>query len=84
MRLAEHVALMGGVEVYTGFWWGNLTERDHLEDPDIDGRIILKWIFRKRDRGALVISWVQDLMAPMHLSLTRFFVPHIKGAPKPH
>jgi hypothetical protein len=29
--------------------WGNLGERDHLEDPDIDGRIILRWIFRKLD-----------------------------------
>jgi hypothetical protein len=27
--------------VYTGFWWGNLRERDHLGDPDVDGRIIL-------------------------------------------
>jgi hypothetical protein len=35
--------------VYTEFWWGNLRERDHLEDPDIDGRIILRWIFRKWD-----------------------------------
>ena len=25
-----------------GFWWGNLRERDPLEDPDADGRIILK------------------------------------------
>ena len=26
--------------MYTGFWCGNLRERDHLEDPDVDGRII--------------------------------------------
>jgi len=34
-------------EVYTRFWWENLKERDYLEDPDVDGRIILSWIFRK-------------------------------------
>ena len=34
-------------EVCTGFWWGNLRERDHWGDPDVDGRIILRWIFRK-------------------------------------
>jgi hypothetical protein len=26
----------------TGFWWGNLKEREHLEDPSIDGRINIK------------------------------------------
>jgi hypothetical protein len=44
MRWVEHVARMGGGEVYTGFMWGNLRERDHLEDLGVDGRIILKWI----------------------------------------
>ena len=26
-----------GGEAYTGFWRGNLRERDHLEDPGVDG-----------------------------------------------
>jgi len=28
----------GKAEVYTGFRWGNLRERDHLEDSSVDGR----------------------------------------------
>ena len=44
MRLAEHVARMGRGEVYTGFWWGNQREKDHLEYRGINGRIILRWI----------------------------------------
>jgi len=31
----------------TGFWWGNLRERDHWGDPDADERLILRWIFGK-------------------------------------
>jgi hypothetical protein len=27
-------------------------ERDHLRDPRVDGRIILRWMFRKWDVGA--------------------------------
>jgi hypothetical protein len=45
----------GRGEVHTGFWWGNLKERDHLKDPGVDGRIILKWIFEKWDG---VTDWI--------------------------
>jgi len=30
---------------------GNLRERDHLEDPGVDARIIFRWIFRKWEVG---------------------------------
>jgi hypothetical protein len=36
--------LWGRREMHTGFWWGNLKFRDHLENLGVDGRIILKWI----------------------------------------
>jgi hypothetical protein len=42
---------MGRGEVHTGFWWGNLRERDHLEDLGVDGMIISRWIFKKWNRG---------------------------------
>ena len=43
---------MGTGEVCLGFWWENLNEGDHLEDPVVDGRIILKCISEKWDGGA--------------------------------
>ena len=45
MRWAGHVARMGTGEEYTGFWWGNLSKRDHLGDPGVDGRIVLRRVF---------------------------------------
>jgi hypothetical protein len=63
--------------VCTGFWWGNLRERNHRGDPDIDGRIILRWIFGKweglwgwmelaqdRDRWRAIVSTVRNLRVP--------------------
>jgi hypothetical protein len=45
-------------EVYTGFWWGNLRERDHFEV--LDGRMILKRTFRESDRGMDWIDLAED------------------------
>ena len=33
--------------MHTGFWWGNLRGREHLEDPGVDGTIKLRWLSRK-------------------------------------
>jgi len=64
--------------MYTGFWWGNLRERGHLEDPGIDGSIILSWILRKynvegmdwidlaedRDRWRTIVNAIMNLWVP--------------------
>ena len=42
--------------VYVGFWWGNLRERDHLKDPGVDGRIILRWMFIEVGCGC--VDWI--------------------------
>jgi len=38
---------MGTEEAYTGFRWGKVREKEILGDPGLEGRIILRWIFRK-------------------------------------
>ena len=50
----------GRREVNIRFWWGNLRERDHFEDPSVDGRIILRWILREWDVGLWTgSSWLR-------------------------
>jgi len=38
-------------KVHSGFWWGNLSERDHLYNLCVVGMIILIWIFKRWDGG---------------------------------
>jgi hypothetical protein len=50
----------GKREVHTGFLWGDLREGDHLGNPGVDGRIILKWILKKWDGTMDWIELAQD------------------------
>jgi hypothetical protein len=46
--------------MHTGFCWGDLREGDHLGDPGVGGRIILKWIFKEWDGGMDWFELAQD------------------------
>jgi hypothetical protein len=60
MRWVGHVAWMGRGEPCAGLWWGNLRDKGHWGDPDVDGRIILKLIFRKWDVGVWTgLGWLR-------------------------
>ena len=56
MRWAGHVASVGGGVAYTGCWWGNLRERDHLGDSGLDGRVILRL---SSGSGMRVLDWIE-------------------------
>ena len=38
---------MGVGNAYLGSWCEYMRERDHMTDPGVDGKIILRLIFRK-------------------------------------
>ena len=65
----------------TGFWWGYLGERDHLEDLSIDGRIILKRIPKTGWRGMDCIDLVQnrDWWWALLNEVLNFWVPQNAG-----
>jgi hypothetical protein len=63
--------------VHAGFGWLKREGRKHLEDPGVDWRIILKWMFEKwdgsmdwinlaqdRDRWRVVVNAVMNLRVP--------------------
>jgi hypothetical protein len=52
MRWDFACCMYGGEErCMQHFWWENLRERDFLEGPGIDGRTVLRCLFRKWDGG---------------------------------
>jgi hypothetical protein len=53
------VALIERGKVHTISRWENLSEKEHLEDQDMDGRIVLSWIFRKRDGARTGLIWLR-------------------------
>jgi len=58
----------GRGEVHRGFYWRNLKESDHLENRGMDGRIILKWIFREWYEEALTgFIWLRMWTGGGHL-----------------
>jgi hypothetical protein len=60
MESVGHVARVAAEEVRTDFRWGTLREGDHLEVVGIDGRIILKWVFKKWDVDACTgLIWLR-------------------------
>jgi len=60
MKRAGRVARMGDRRGVYRALVGKLRERDHLGDPGVDGRIILRWIFRKWDVGVGIgSSWLR-------------------------
>jgi len=78
MRWAGHLACMGERRGIYRVLVGNLRERDNLRDPSLDGRLILRWIFRKwnveymdqielaqdRDRWRALVNAVMILGVP--------------------
>ena len=60
MRWAGNVVLMGERRGVYRVLVENPERRDKLEDPGVDVRIILKWIFRKWDGDMDWIDLAQD------------------------
>jgi hypothetical protein len=48
---------------HRGCGWGNLSEREYLEDPGLDVKVILDWVFRKQNGGVDCIDLAQKWRA---------------------
>ena len=54
-RWLGHVARMVNRRVYRGSWWRNMSERDNLENLELNGKVLLECFFKKRN-GSL--EWI--------------------------
>jgi hypothetical protein len=81
IRWAGHVAPMGNREVYTGFWWGDLREGDHL------GRPVHRWednIKMDLQEVGWGMDWIElaqyrDRWRAVVIAVMNFRVPQIRG-----
>ena len=77
VKRAGHIASVGWRKGAHRVWWGNLRERDHMEDSGVDGRIIFRCILRNlegdtdwidvtqdRDRWRALVNAVMNLRVP--------------------
>jgi len=59
---------------------GNLRERDHWGDPDADGRIILRWVFRKWGCGDwMELAQDRGRWRAFVSTVMKFRVPKMRG-----
>jgi len=68
----------GRGEGCTGFWWGNVRERDHWGDPDADGRILIRWISRKWE-GFVELAQDRDSWRALVRTVMNLRVPEMRG-----
>jgi hypothetical protein len=57
MTWAGNLAIMGERRGVYRVWWGNLRERDHMEHPGADGRIIIKMDLQ--EVGYVGMDWTE-------------------------
>jgi len=72
----------GRAEVCTGFWWGNLRERDHWGDADVDWEDNIKMDLQKMVCG--VMDWIKlaqdrDRWRALVSTVTNLRVPKMRG-----
>ena len=65
--------------MHTGFWWGTLSETDHLEDLGVKGRIILNKIFKKQNGGMKCIDLAleRDTWCALMKEVINLRVPYV-------